>query len=130
MVKLKFLRRDSTRHPKLGKGRKKKQTWRRPTGRDNKMREKRRGYPAVVSIGYKKEERKEILVVNNLKDLEKAKKNQIIVIGKVGKKKRLEIEEEVKNKKIKIHNLKKKQKEKKKTEKKEVSKTKKTVEKK
>ena len=51
----KFLRRTWNRYSKLGKRRKKKQVWRRPTGRDNKMREKRRGYPAVVSLGYRKE---------------------------------------------------------------------------
>ena len=51
---MKFLRRNSDRHSKLGRNRKKKQKWRRPTGRHNKMRDKRRGYPAVVSVGYRK----------------------------------------------------------------------------
>ena len=51
----KFLRRISNRYSKLGKRRKKKQIWRRPTGRDNKMRERRKGYPARVSVGYKGE---------------------------------------------------------------------------
>jgi len=49
----KFLRRTWNRYTKLGRKRKKKQKWRRPTGRDNKMREKRRGYPKIVSVGYK-----------------------------------------------------------------------------
>ena len=35
-----FLRVDSARYSKLGKGRRKLQKWRKPKGRDNKMREK------------------------------------------------------------------------------------------
>ena len=54
MSKNKFLRRTSNRYGKLGKNRRKKQVWKKPRGRDNKMREKRRGYPQVVSIGHKK----------------------------------------------------------------------------
>ena len=40
---MKFKRRIWNRYSKLGKKRKKKQVWRRPTGRDNPMREKKRG---------------------------------------------------------------------------------------
>jgi len=111
---VKFLRRQGKLLSKLGKGRKKKQKWRRPTGRDNKMREKRKGRPAVVSLGYKKETEsrgkikgKVPVIVKNLNDLEKVGKNQIIIIGKVGKKKRMEIEKMAKEKKIEILNLKK-----------------------
>ena len=75
MVK-KFLRRTGNKLVKLGKGRPKKQVWRSPKGRDNKMREKRKGYAAVVSIGYgtKKQERGKIkgknpVHVSNIKDL-------------------------------------------------------------
>jgi len=50
MAKKRFLRRLTNRYLKLGKKRKKKQKWRKPKGRHNKMREKERGYPAVVSI--------------------------------------------------------------------------------
>ena len=102
-----FLRRTWNRYSKLGKKRKKKQVWRRPTGRDNKMREKRRGYPAVVSIGYKKdkESRKKILVIRNPKDLDSVKKEFIIVIGNVGRKKKIEILEKAKEKKIKFQNI-------------------------
>ena len=102
-----FLRRTWSRYPKLGRGRKKKQTWRRPTGRDNKMREKREGYPAVVSIGYKKSKKlgKKIVVVMNLKDLEEIKKNEITIIGRVGKKKKIEILQKAKEKKISFQNI-------------------------
>ena len=57
--KPKFLRRTWSRYSKLGKQRKKKQIWKAPKGRDNKMREKRKGYPAVVSIGYKKPQKEQ-----------------------------------------------------------------------
>ena len=102
--KPKFLRRVWNRYSKLGKGRKKKQIWRSPKGRDNKMREKRRGYPVVVSIGYKKGEElrsvvedKKIVLIKNLRELEKVKDNEIIIIGKIGKKK-IELEKKKKEK--------------------------------
>ncbi len=111
MVK-KFLRRTWNRYSKLGKGRKKKQKWRNPTGRDNKMREMRRGYPAVISVGYKKDknlrgllDEKNPVIVNNIADLEKLEKNEIAIIGKVGNKKRLEILKIAKEKKIEIYNF-------------------------
>ncbi len=109
---MKFLRRTSNRYSKLGKGRKKLQKWRRPTGRDNKMREKRRGYPAVVSVGYikSKDARNKLnekvpVEVFNIKDLEKVGKNQIAVIANVGKKKKIEIAEKAKEMKVEIYNL-------------------------
>ena len=93
---VKFLRRTWSRYSKLGKRRKKKQVWRKPTGRDNKMREKRRGYPVVVSVGYKKEkklrgkiENKKVSIIKNIKHLVKAKKDELIILGKIGKKKRI-----------------------------------------
>lgn len=107
-----FLRRGWFRYSKLGKRRKNKQVWKRPSGRDNKMREKRRGYPAVVSIGYgrsKKEkgliEGKKPVKIMNLKDLEKIGKIEIGILGKVGKKKRLEIAKISDEKGIRILNL-------------------------
>lgn len=108
----KFLRRTWKRYSKLGKNKKKKQTWRRPTGRDNKMREKRRGYPAVVSIGFKKNERlkgkirgKNPVIINNINDLENIKKEDIVIIGNIGKRKRIEIVKKAREKKIQIHNV-------------------------
>ena len=102
----KFLRRTSNRYLKLGIKRKKKQIWRRPTGRDNKMREKRRGYPKIVSIGYKKseKEKQKPILVNNISDLEKVKSKKVI-IGKVGRKKKIEIAKKAKEMKISIQNL-------------------------
>ncbi len=103
---MKFIRRDWFRFGKFK--RKKKQKWRRPTGRDNKMREKRKGYPAVVSIGYKKQNRRIQRVIFNLKDLDRIKKDEIVVLGKVGKKKREEILKKAKEKNISISNIKRK----------------------
>lgn len=111
MVKA-FLRRSWDRYSKLGKGRKKKQKWRKPTGRDNKMREKRRGYPKVVSIGYRTEkksrgqiENKKPIMIMNVKELEKIGKNEIAIIGNVGKKKKIEIAKKAKEMKVNVYNL-------------------------
>ena len=108
----KFLRRISSRYSKLGKRRKKKQIWRRPTGRDNKMRERRRGYPIRVEIGYKTEikkrnkiQGKETKIVKNVKDLGKINKDQVAIIGNVGIKKKIQIAKKAKEKKIQIYNL-------------------------
>jgi len=107
-----FLRRSHDRYSKLGKGRKKKKVWRKPTGRDNKMREKRKGYPAVVSVGYKSDkkisgklEEKEKVYIYNLKDLKKIGKDQIGIIGNIGIKKKIEIAKEAKKEKIKLQNM-------------------------
>lgn len=109
---MKFLRRTWGRYSKLGKGRKKKQTWRRPTGRDNKMRERRKGYPAVVSVGYQTDKKlketingKYPVTIFNMKDLEKIQKNQIAIVGSVGMKKKIEIVKKAKEMKISIHNV-------------------------
>lgn len=103
----KFLRRIWHRHSKLGKGRKKKQVWRRPKGRDNKMRERRKGYPIVVSVGYKKNrsERKNIRVIRNIEDLKKIKKNEMIIIGNIGKKQKIEIAKKATEMKIPVQNI-------------------------
>ncbi len=108
----KFLRHISHKYSKLGLRRKKKQIWRRPTGRDNKMREQRRGKPALVAIGYstKKDERgrmngKTPVIVRSVQDLNKMQKNQIVVLGNIGKKKKIEIVKKAKEQKIEIYKL-------------------------
>ena len=58
----------------------------------------------------KKDERnliqnKKPVLVNNLKDLEKVEKRDIMIIGKVGKKKRIEIVKKAKEKGILIYNF-------------------------
>lgn len=111
MVK-KFLRRDAKRFGKFGKGRGKKAKWRNPTGRDNKLREKRKGYQAVPSIGYRGERKlrgkvneKNLVPVMNLKDLEKIGKESLGVVGNVGKKKKQEIVKKANELKVELKNI-------------------------
>jgi len=111
-MKLKFLRRDSKRFSKFGKGKGKKAGWRKPKGRDNKMREKKKGYPSIVSIGYKKTKdsrgkikNKTPVRIENLNNLKRIKKNEIGILGKIGMKKKIEIVKESKKMKIELKNL-------------------------
>jgi len=108
----KFLRRTWNRYSKLGKRRKKKQVWRKPKGRDNKMREKRKGYPQIVSVGYQKNKKlkgriecKQPVIIKNIKEIGKVKKDEIVILGNIGKKKKIEIAKKAKEKGIEIHNL-------------------------
>lgn len=108
----KFFRRGWKKYSKLGLRRKNKQVWRRPHGRDNKMREKRGGYAPVVSIGYRGEktvrgkiDNKNVIMIKNVSELSRIKKGEIAIIGKIGKKKRLEIAKKAKEEKILIYNL-------------------------
>jgi len=107
-----FLRRSWNKYKKLGKGIKKNRKWRSPKGRDNKMREKRRGYPAVVSIGYGTDKKfagkindKKPVIVNNINEVAKVGKEQVAILGNVGKKKKIEIAKKAKEMKIEIYNL-------------------------
>ncbi len=107
----KFLRRISNRYSRLGKRRKKKLKWKRPTGRDNKMREKRKGYPKTVSIGYRKsknlrkEKMKNSILIMNARELDNLSKGQGVIVGKVGNKKRIEIIKKADEKGIMIGNF-------------------------
>jgi len=112
---MKFVRADSCRYSKLGKKRKKLQKWRKPKGRDNKAREKRKGYQRSPTVGYKKPHsesgkigNKIPLNVSNLKDLKDVSKENIIIINKIGAKKKMEIIKMAEESKIKILNLGKK----------------------
>ncbi|MBI2004142.1 50S ribosomal protein L32e [Candidatus Pacearchaeota archaeon] len=109
---VKFLRRTWSRYSKLGKGRKKLQVWRKPTGRHNKMREQRKGSAAIVSIGYRSNKKsrdklmdKKPVKINNLNELEKIKGNEIAIIGSVGKRKKIEIAKKAKEMKIEVYNM-------------------------
>ena len=112
-IKKKFTRRGTRRHSKLGRGKKSKQKWRKPKGRDNKMRENKKSRPPVVSVGYRKpkedrgkieNEGKRPVRVENLKEAEQVEKNDLVIIASVGKKKRLAIEEKIKEKDADIYN--------------------------
>ena len=104
----KFIRRNWDRFSRLGKTRKKLRVWRKPKGRHSKTREKMKGYPAIVEIGYrteKKTRQKKRKMIYNTKDLESVGKDEIVVLGKVGKKNKIEIAKKAKEMKINIQNL-------------------------
>ena len=76
------------------------------------MREKRKGYPVVVKIGYKQKEKlkgliqeKTPILVNNIKDLKKIIGKKIGIVGKIGKKKKLEIAKKAKEMKVELKNM-------------------------
>jgi large subunit ribosomal protein L32e len=103
---MKFLRRNVGLHLRIGKKRKRKQVWRRPKGRDNKIRESKKGKPPLVSIGYKrKSEGKKSIMVYNLRDLRNAKKYEVVILGKVGRKKKIEILKKALDEKISFNNI-------------------------
>ena len=111
-MRRKFLRRNWRDYSRLGRKRKKLQKWRAPKGRHNKMRERRAGYPRVVSIGYgnKSNERGKVngLIpkrISNIKELLSIKKGEVAVMAAVGKKKKVELVQKAKEKGIIILNL-------------------------
>ena len=111
----KFIRQKSFRHLKIGKHRKKYRVWRKPKGRDSKMRLKRRSYPASPTVGDRspKISRGRIndkfpILIYNLRDLESLKKENIPIIARIGKKKRIEIIKFAKEHSIKIFNVREK----------------------
>jgi len=91
MKRKKFIRRDWKKYKKLGENRKKKQKWRRPKGKHNKMREKRTGYPKKVCIGYRDKEEKALTRINNLHELTNLKEKKVILAAGIGRKKKIEI---------------------------------------
>ncbi|MEM7819832.1 MAG: eL32 family ribosomal protein [Candidatus Aenigmatarchaeota archaeon] len=109
MTNRKFIIQDYFRYKRLGK------KWRRPKGRQSKMREKRKGKRSMPTIGYgtKKSERHKIkgmkyVVIKNINDLEKIKKDHVIILSSgIGAKKVLKISERAKELGIKILNMKK-----------------------
>jgi len=108
--KPKFVRQESWRYVRL------KENWRRPTGVDNKVRKKIKGWPPPVSSGYRRPKTirglhpsgyEEVLVYNaeHLKDINP--KNQAIRISHtVGKRKRGKILAEARKNKVVVLNVK------------------------
>jgi len=109
----KFLRQEVHRHSRVGAGRKKLQKWRKPKGRDSKMRLSMKSHPKCVSVGYKspkkssgKIKEKTPALIRNKTDLEKMTEKNIVILAKVGAKKKLELIKLANEKKIQILNVK------------------------
>lgn len=107
MARRKFLRGKWRTYSKLGNRRKNKQKYRKAKGRHNKIREKRKGNPRKVEIGYKKQkiQGKEKRIIYTLEQFNKVRKGEEIIISRMGQKKKLEIAKKAKEKGIKILNL-------------------------
>lgn len=107
-----FVRKDTFKKSRLGRRRKKKQKWRRPRGRHSKLREKRKGYTKQPSIGYSNPKKIRGLI-NGMKpkiivsasELTNIGKNEICIVGRVGKKKKIEIAKKAIENKIRIFNF-------------------------
>ncbi|MFH1307874.1 MAG: eL32 family ribosomal protein [archaeon] len=105
-MKKKFLRRNWREYKRLGRGRKKKQKWRRPKGRHAKMREKVRGRPGRPSIGLKKRVSiNQAIRVNSIKQAKTVSKNKNVILCKMGKNKKIEISKIAQEKGYNILNL-------------------------
>ncbi len=89
--KPRFVRKDWYKISSLGLRRKKKQVWRKPKGRHNKLREKKKSHGAWPSIGYRSPRIirgrvkgiKPVLVHNEM-ELENLSKDNAIIIAHVG----------------------------------------------
>ena len=93
--KPKFFRRDWHKKIKLGSTVKKNRKWRGAKGRQNKIRLSRKGYSGRPKVGWSNNSSVrgllkglEAIRIENLKDLEKIGKDQGIIIGRIGKKKK------------------------------------------
>jgi len=109
-----FLRTGTRRYKRLGRISKTKQRWRRARGRHSKIREKKKSKARKVEVGYKKAEAergkingKRIVFVENLKQAGRIEKGALVVVCKVGRKKRHEIDKIIKEKGGIILNIKK-----------------------
>jgi large subunit ribosomal protein L32e len=103
-----FVRQESWRYKRVSP------SWRRPRGKDSKMRLKKKGRPKSVEVGYRSPRLvrgfhpsgfKEKLV-HNIKDLEKVDQNQVVRIGHtVGFAKKSKISERAKELGFRVLNI-------------------------
>ncbi len=99
-----FLRKDTFEMSRLGKTRSKKQKWRKPKGRHNKLRAKKRDVGSLPGIGYRapKLVRGTLaglkpVMIKNQKDLEKLHEGDIAVLASLGLKKKIQIAKKASN---------------------------------
>lgn len=91
----KFIRQESWRYDRLA------ENWRKPKGKDNKMRKQKSGMPALVKVGYRSPKAARGLhpsgyrdiLIHNTQELIKldSKRDAARIAHTVGKKKRIEI---------------------------------------
>jgi large subunit ribosomal protein L32e len=108
----KFQRTKYRAYVKLGSGQKSKLKYKRAKGRHNKTRQKWRGRPPMVEVGYKNKcetrgliQNKKPMLITNLTELAKATKENIIIVGKIGMKAKIEIAKEIQKKNLETANL-------------------------
>ncbi len=106
-----FFRQGYNKMHKLGKKRAKKRVWRAAKGGDSVMRQKQRRAPAMPCIGWGSDKNvrgklkgMDFVRVENLKQLEAVGKGNGIIIGRVGKKKKMELIKKANEMKLKILN--------------------------
>lgn len=106
-----FIRSDWHKRLRIGRRRKKLRKWRKPKGRHSKIRERRKGSPPRVDPGYGSPQLVKgtingltPVLITNIKDLEKIGTNMIgIISSKLGMKKKIEIINKAKEKRISIN---------------------------
>jgi large subunit ribosomal protein L32e len=81
----KFIRQESWRYNRLA------ENWRKPKGKDNKMRKQKSGMPAIVKVGYRGPRAARGLHPSGYTDRLDPKKDAARIGRTVGKKKRIEI---------------------------------------
>ena len=101
--KPRFLRKDWHKKIKLGSAAKKVRKWRAAKGRHNKIRLNRKGHSRRPKIGWGVQNKKNILVIRNLKQFEDLEDKEIL-LGMIGKKKRDELIKKANEMKITILN--------------------------
>jgi len=112
-TKRKFLRVETQYFSRIGKGRKKIQTWRRPRGKQNKIRLNRFSYPVQPGIGFgtPRSESGKVkglypMLITTQSDVEKLTKENIAIISrKIGAKKKIQIIKQITDKGFKIQNV-------------------------
>ncbi len=107
-----FIRKDWHKISSLGLRRKRKQKWRKPKGRHNKLREKKKSHGAWPSIGYRSPRAIRGAVqgamprlVHNASELGGISKNDAIIIAHVGMKNKISIVKKAVDSGIKILNI-------------------------
>jgi ribosomal protein L32E len=106
-----FLRKDWHKYRKLGKNIKSKRKWRAAKGRQNKIRLGVKGHQARPKVGWSADAKikgfvggMEAVRVENMKEMEAVKKGHGVIIGAVGKKKKMELIAKANEMKITILN--------------------------